>query len=62
MNIWLVIEVKYAHGGNLEKYGQEALNQIRTIRYDEELRENGVGKILRYGIACYLKQCRVAVE
>lgn len=60
--IGIIIEVKYAHDGNLEKYSQEALDQIRTTRYDEELRENGVGKILRYGIACYLKRCRVVME
>ena len=29
---------------------------------DEELKENGVGKILRYGIACYLKRCKVVME
>ena len=48
----IIIEVKYAHDGNLEKSSQEALEQIRTTRYDEELTDNGVGKILRYGIAC----------
>ena len=58
----IIIEVKYAHDGNLEKSSQEALEQIRTTRYDEELKENGVGKILRYGIACYLKRCRVVME
>ena len=28
-------------------------------KYDEELRENGVDKILKYGIACYMKRCKV---
>ncbi len=60
--IGIIIEVKYAHDGNLEKSSQEALEQIRITRYDEELKENGVGKILRYGIACYLKRCRVVME
>ncbi|MFR4452757.1 MAG: hypothetical protein ACLVDZ_05330 [Ruminococcus sp.] len=27
-------------------------------KYDEELRENGVDKILKYGIACYRKRCK----
>ena len=60
--IGIIIEVKYAHDGNLEKSSQEALEQIRITRYDEELKENGVGKILRYGIACYLKRCKVVME
>lgn len=28
-------------------------------KYDEELRENGADKILKYGIACYMKRCKV---
>lgn len=60
--IGIIIEVKYAHDGNLEKYSREVLDQIRSTRYDEELKENGVGKILRYGIACYLKRCKVVME
>lgn len=33
--------------------------QIEEKKYDEELRENGVDKILKYGIACYMKRCKV---
>lgn len=58
----IIIEVKYAHDGNLESACQEAIEQIRNTKYDEELKENGTGKILRYGIACYLKRCKVVME
>ena len=54
--------MKYAHDGNLENACQEAIEQIRDTKYDEELKENGTGKILRYGIACYLKRCKVVME
>lgn len=58
----IIIAVKYAHDGNLESACQEAIEQIRNTKYDEELKENGTGKILRYGIACYLKRCKVVME
>ena len=58
----IIIEVKYAHDGNLESACQEAIAQIRNTRYDDELKENGTRKILRYGIACYLKRCKVIME
>lgn len=38
---------------------ERALQQIEEKKYDEELRENGVNKILKYGIACYMKRCKV---
>ena len=58
----IIIEIKYAHDGNLENACQEAIAQIRNTRYDDELKENGTEKILRYGIACYLKRCKVVIE
>ena len=41
---------------------REALRQIEKKRYDEQLREEGMEKILKYGIACYKKRCRIAVS
>ena len=38
---------------------ERALQQIEEWKYDEELRENGADKILKYGIACYMKHCKV---
>ena len=55
----ILIEVKYANDGNLDQACKRALQQIEEKKYDEELRENGVDKILKYGIACYMKRCKV---
>lgn len=33
--------------------------QVEDRKYDQELLENGVDKILKYKIACYKKQCKV---
>ncbi|MED9965744.1 MAG: AAA family ATPase [Blautia sp.] len=58
----ILIEVKYANDGNLEQACERALKQVKERKYDEELLENGVDKILKYGIACHLKRCKVKVE
>ena len=55
----ILIEVKYAGDGNLDAACERALKQVEERKYDEELRENGVDKILKYGIACYMKRCKV---
>lgn len=55
----ILIEVKYAHDENLDQACERALKQVEERKYDEELRENGVDKILKYGIACYMKRCKV---
>ena len=57
--IGIVIEVKYAENGNLEKGCREALEQIERMGYGDSLLENGMERILKYGIACYKKKCRV---
>lgn len=55
----VVIEVKYAENGNLDECCRKALEQIETNRYEETLRDEGSTHILKYGIACYKKRCRV---
>lgn len=55
----IIIEVKYAHDSNLDQACETALRQIEERKYDEVFRENGVNKILFYGIACYMKRCKV---
>ncbi len=60
-SIGIVIEVKYAQDGNLDRGVELALQQIETRRYDEKLRDDGIEKLLKYGIACYKKRCRVAL-
>ena len=55
----IIIEVKYAHDGDLDAACREALKQIAHTRYEDELEDDGVEHILKYGIACYKKRCRV---
>ena len=55
----IVIELKYAEDGNLEKACKEALAQIEEKKYAEGLKRRGMKKILRYGIAFYEKECMV---
>ncbi|KAI4444281.1 hypothetical protein FMM80_19640 [Schaedlerella arabinosiphila] len=55
----IIIEVKYAHDGDLDAACKEALKQIEYTRYEEDLEDDGVDNILKYGIACYKKRCRV---
>ena len=57
--IGIVIEVKYAENGKLEDACQEALRQIERKGYQEELQEEGIEHILKYGIACYKKRCKI---
>ena len=58
----IVIEVKYSEDGNLEADCQRALGQIEEKRYEEQLRMEGMEHILKYGIACFKKRCRVVVK
>lgn len=58
----IVIEVKYPDGGDLEKGCQEALEQIERMGYEERLRQDDIERVLKYGIACNRKKCRVAVR
>lgn len=58
----ILIEVKYANDGDLDLACKKALKQVEERKYDEELRENGAEKILKYGIACYMKRCRVKLS
>ena len=55
----IIIEVKYAHDGDLDTACKEALKQIEYTRYEDDLENDGVENILKYGIACYKKRCRV---
>lgn len=55
----IIIEIKYAGDGNLLNACEKALKQVEETKYEEMLLENGVEKILKYGIACYMKHCKV---
>lgn len=60
--IGILIEVKYADDGNLEKECKKALHQIMDVNYVEALEQEGIHTILKYGIACYKKKCKVMLE
>ena len=53
--IGIIIEVKYAENGRFESACSEAMKQIEEDRYAAVLKEHGMCKILKYGIACYRK-------
>lgn len=55
-DVGIVIEVKYASDGNMEKNVKNALQQITDVRYTESLEQEGIHKIIKYGIACYKKE------
>ena len=58
----IVIEVKYAQNGDLEAECQKALTQMRALHYEEGMRNAGMQKVFKYGIACWKKTCKVVVE
>jgi hypothetical protein len=55
----VVIELKYAEANKLEEGCAEALDQIDEMKYDAQLKSDGMQTILKYGIACYKKHCKV---
>ena len=59
--VGIVIELKYADDGNLEKACAEALGQIEEKKYAEGLKRWRTKKILKYGIAFYEKECMVVM-
>ena len=59
--IGIVIELKYADDGDLEKACREALKQIEEKKYAEGLKRRSMKKIIKYGIAFYEKDCMVAM-
>ena len=62
-DVGIVIELKYARSMNdLDKACERAMEQIKSCRYDTELRDNGRNVILAYGIAFCKKRCKVVVE
>lgn len=59
--IGIVIEMKYAEDGDMDAACRIALNQIEEKQYVAKLKEDGMRTIIKYGIACFRKDCRVAV-
>ena len=59
--IGVIIEVKYAENDNLDLECAKALRQIDDKGYTSELKQFRMEKILKYGIACYRKQCKAVL-
>ena len=52
---------RFAKVAALEKECREALAQIEDLVYDAQLRLDGMDTVIKYGIACDRKRCRVMV-
>ncbi|MCD7862435.1 MAG: ATP-binding protein [Lachnospiraceae bacterium] len=61
-DVGIIIEVKYAEHEKYDAACAEAMQQIEDQNYTAELQKDGMQTILKYGIACYRKQCRVVLE
>ena len=48
--------------GDLEAECQKALTQMRALHYEDGMRNAGMQKVFKYGIACWKKTCKVVVE
>ena len=62
LNIGIVIEIKYAEVESLEEECQKALHQINAKDYISVFYKDDIRTILKYGIACNRKKCRVLME
>lgn len=60
--VGLVIEMKYAEDGDMNAACMEALGQIEDRQYTARLKEDGMRTVIKYGIACHKKECKVAKE
>ena len=58
----IVIELKYAENGDMDAACEDALRQIEEKNYVAKLKQDGMRNFIRYGIACFKKDCRVAVR
>ncbi len=58
----IVIEVKYAKDGAMEAACREALKQIEEKRYADRVTEDGMRTVIKYGVACYKKDCRIIMD
>ena len=55
----IVIEVKYAEAADMETECKKALEQIEKNQYEEVFQDEGIHRVLKYGIACNRKKCKV---
>lgn len=58
----IVIELQYAEDGDMDAACEEAMRQIQEKGYVTKLKQDGMRNFIRYGIACFKKDCRVVVD
>ena len=58
----IVIELKYAENGNMDKACLDAIKQIEEKDYVGRLKQDGMRNFISYGIACYKKDCKVMLK
>lgn len=58
----IVIELKYAENGDIDAACDEALNQIEEKSYVDKLKQDGMRNFIKYGIACFKKDCKIVVS
>ena len=57
--VGVILEIKYAENENLDMYCNEALKQIEEKNYSRSLIDDGMDTLIKYGVACYKKRCKV---
>lgn len=57
----IAIELKYAEGGDMDAACAEALQQIEEKDYIARLKQDGMQNFIKYGIACFKKNCKVTM-
>lgn len=60
--IGMILEIKYAENAHYSAECENAMKQIEDVGYAAELKDVGIRKIFKYGIACYQKKCKVMFE
>ena len=58
----IVIDLKYAENGDMDAACDEALKQIEKKSYVDKLKQDGMRNFIKYGIACFKKDCKVVVS
>lgn len=61
----IILELKWKNGlsaDSLDLFADEALTQIDNMRYDSEMKKEGINDILKFGIAFSGKKVRVKTK
>ena len=55
----IVVEIKYAEDAAFDSACNKAIKQIEEKHYEAALLGDGMENVVKYGIACYKKRCKV---